>query len=118
MSSIATKAINANKSVIVSTTKTPRVSRGSFTPVSVPRREALGFLATVLGGAIVMTERTAEAIEVPFQESIAGRPAVAQSEASMQAYGMEGIKKGGLSTKRKRQILDKLRESALQNAKQ
>lgn len=64
---------------------------------------------------MVMTGK-ADAIEVPFQESIAGRQAVAQSEASMLAYGMEGIKKGGLSPKRKRQLLEKLKEDALANA--
>lgn len=90
------------------------------------RREAFGLLASgkngalnhkrwglVLGGMALVGTMEAEAIEIPFKESIRRKDEIASTEASMAAYDMEGIKKTRLSSKERKKLLEKVRERAL-----
>ena len=76
-----------------------------------------GFGRLVLTGGMLLTAQRAEALKVPFQESIIGdREKTSTSEQSMAAFDMEGIKKGGISGKARKKILAEVRERALGSA--
>ena len=71
----------------------------------------------VVTGGMLFAAQRAEALKVPYQESIIGeRDKTSPSEQSMSAFDMEGIKKGGLSGKEKEKILAQVRERALGSA--
>lgn len=73
-------------------------------------------------GLLAAVAPAAQAIEIPSQESTGssgrrGSLPPNSSEASMGAYGMEGIKKRGIDAKRKGQVIEELLKDAKAEAK-
>lgn len=77
------------------------------------RRAALSLIASTLTAGAAMK---AQAIVIPSQESTGstvkrGALPASTSRASMESFTMEGTRKGGISPKRKAEVLAKLRKA-------
>lgn len=72
------------------------------------RRAALGLIASTIAAGVSVK---AQAIEIPIRASQVGMPKNT-STASMSSYTLEGTKKGGISPKRKAEVLAKVRKQA------
>ncbi|GMH36657.1 hypothetical protein BSKO_04530 [Bryopsis sp. KO-2023] len=76
---------------------------------SANRRDAV--LAAVVGVTSLWAVEEAQAVAVPYQESIK-RKQMTSTAQSASGYAMEGTKKGGISARRRQKLLAKARKQA------
>mmetsp|Transcript_5684 Transcript_5684/g.16231 ORF Transcript_5684/g.16231 Transcript_5684/m.16231 type:complete len:123 (-) Transcript_5684:289-657(-) len=77
---------------------------------AMPRRAALGLIASV-AGALVTGGAAQAKTKIAFQDSI--QKAGSSTEASQSGYTMTGTKKRGLSPQERKELLAEAKESAL-----